>query len=84
MVVMRVAYEQVFYQRAGECVRGIRQRVDHGWQITEIRGSHDGPFLVIFRIDGVDTPSRRSALASEPAPTVAESTRPARPTAWPS
>jgi len=54
MVVMRVAYEQVSYQRADECVRGIRERVDQGWQITEIRGGHGGPYLVIFRMDEVD------------------------------
>jgi hypothetical protein len=55
MVVMRVAYEQVSYERPDECVRGIRERIDHGWQITEIRGSQSGPFLVIFRMDEADT-----------------------------
>lgn len=51
MVVMRVAYEQVSYQRPDECVQGIRERVAHGWYITEIRGGQGGPFLVIFRMD---------------------------------
>ena len=54
MTVKHVAYEQASYHRPAECIRGIRQHIDHGWQITEIRGGHEGPYLVVFRMDDVN------------------------------
>ena len=54
MAVKHVVYEQTSYRHPNDCVTGIRQHIDHGWQITEIRGSHDGPYLVVFRLEDVD------------------------------
>lgn len=50
-MVTHVAYIQSDYRTAEDCLRGIREHVDLGWQISQIRGAQAGPFVVIFRME---------------------------------
>jgi hypothetical protein len=50
-MVSRVAYDLREYRRPQECVAGIREHVEHGWAVAEIRGRPAGPFVVTFRIE---------------------------------
>ena len=50
-MVTHVAYMQEQYRTPDECLRGIREHVDHGWQISQIRGAQGGPFVVLFRME---------------------------------
>ncbi len=50
-MVAHVAYVQEEYRTADECLRGIREHVDQGWKISQIRGPEHGPYVVIFRMD---------------------------------
>jgi hypothetical protein len=49
MAVTHVAYEQSWYRKAEDCLRAIRFRTEHGWQVSELRGPDRGPFVVVFR-----------------------------------
>jgi hypothetical protein len=51
LMVTHVSYIQAEYRTPEECVRGIREHVDQGWRISQIRGAEHGPYVVIFRMD---------------------------------
>ena len=51
-MVTHVAYRQEQFKRPEECLAAIRTSVELGWQVSEIRGSGRGPFVVVFRMDG--------------------------------
>jgi len=46
-----VAYEVEQHRDATACLAAIRQRVDDGWHIVEIRGTEAGPYVVVFGRD---------------------------------
>ena len=51
LMVKHVSYTQATYTSAGDCVSGIREHVDLGWRVSQIRGPRSGPFAVLFRMD---------------------------------
>ncbi len=50
-MVTHVAYEEIQVQTAAVFVEVVRQHVERGWQISQVRGPRGGPFLVVFRKD---------------------------------
>ena len=46
-----VAYVEHHFSTAASCVRGIRELVDLGWNVVQLRGGTNGPFLVVCRKD---------------------------------
>lgn len=57
LVVLRVAYQEEQYSTPERCLAGIRQYVDRGWDVSQLRGPAHGPFVVVFRIeDNMDEP----------------------------
>lgn len=51
-MVTHVAYDPVQCRTARDCVETIRNYVELGWKVTQVRGPKDGPFYVVFRKDG--------------------------------
>ncbi|MEP6871806.1 MAG: hypothetical protein ABI939_08155 [Anaerolineaceae bacterium] len=51
-MVKHVSYTQANYTTSEDCVSGIREYVDLGWRVSQIRGTRHGPFAVLFRMDG--------------------------------
>jgi hypothetical protein len=49
--VRRLTYVHQRYADGTRCVAGIRERLQDGWQVTQIRGGETGPFLVVFQKD---------------------------------
>jgi hypothetical protein len=52
--VIHLLYEPRQYPEVEECLSGIRDHVDRGWQVSEIRGSGKGPYFVLFRREEPD------------------------------
>lgn len=52
-MVTHVAYEEYRFRNSEECLAAIRRFVDLGWQISQVRGPADGPFVVLVRKDEV-------------------------------
>lgn len=50
-MVTTVAYQEEQYPTAERCVAGIRLYVDRGWEVSQLRGPVQGPFVVLFRIE---------------------------------
>jgi hypothetical protein len=50
-MVTRVAYDERSYRSADECLVAIREHLEVGWNVVQLRGSGAGPFLVLFRKD---------------------------------
>jgi hypothetical protein len=50
-MVRHVSYFEARYDCAARCVQGIRERIALGWNIVELRGPVNGPFLVLYRMD---------------------------------
>ncbi len=48
-VVTKVAYDQREYAEPDTCLAGIRERLALGWDIVQLRGPGNGPFVVLFR-----------------------------------
>jgi hypothetical protein len=64
-VVTTVAYQEEQYPTAERCVAGIRRYVDRGWEVSQLRGPVQGPFVVLFRIeDRPDAPPAASAAGA--------------------
>ncbi len=67
MIVQRLAYEQAVYRLPRECVHGIQEHLNRGWEISDLAGAADGPYLVIFRkpaADGDREPATSGTLTS--------------------
>ncbi|MBI2764649.1 MAG: hypothetical protein HYX53_01920 [Chloroflexi bacterium] len=47
-----VAYDEETYDTADGCLLAIKEHVEKGWLVMQIRGPHNGPFLVAYRMDG--------------------------------
>ncbi len=54
LVPSHVAYLHELYPNAARCVEGIRAKVTAGWHVSQVRGPHDGPFAVVYRMDDFD------------------------------
>jgi hypothetical protein len=52
-VTQHITYREERYDTAAGCIRGIRDLVALGWSVVEVRGAAGGPFLVVWRKDGV-------------------------------
>lgn len=52
-MVIVVAYQELKLRSAVECVEAIREHVEQGWGVSQVRGPKGGPFLVLFRKDDV-------------------------------
>ncbi len=50
-MVTKVAYDERSYRDADECLNAIREHLEFGWNVVQLRGSGSGPFLVLFRKD---------------------------------
>jgi hypothetical protein len=50
-VIKYVSYREEHYSSPAHCVRGIRDLVQLGWVIVEVRGPEKGPFFVLCRKD---------------------------------
>ncbi len=50
-MIEHVAYREEHYSTARSCLRGIREQLVLGWTLVELRGSFDGPFLALWRMD---------------------------------
>lgn len=52
-MVTLVSYQEITVRSAVACVEAIRERVDLGWLVSQVRGPKEGPFTVLFRKDDV-------------------------------
>ena len=50
-MVKHVSYTQATYTDSEHCVSGIREHVEQGWSVSQIRGPVHGPFAVLLRMD---------------------------------
>ena len=50
-MVKHVSYTHATYTDSEHCVSGIREHVEQGWSVSQIRGPVHGPFAVLFRMD---------------------------------
>ena len=50
-MVTHVAYIELHAASANECLETIRERIELGWQLSQIRGPRNGPFAMIFRMN---------------------------------
>jgi hypothetical protein len=46
-----VSYNEVRCNDERTCIRVIRDLLDRGWQLTQIRGGSHGPYSVVVRKD---------------------------------
>jgi hypothetical protein len=60
-MVFHVAYREERYKSPEHCVAGIRQYVAQGWDICELRGPSNGPYVVLFRIEDEQHPAEFAA-----------------------
>ncbi|MEP7216696.1 MAG: hypothetical protein ABI782_10625 [Anaerolineaceae bacterium] len=73
-MVKHVSYTQANYTTPEDCVMGIREYVDLGWRVSQIRGTRHGPFAVLFRMDDPSSPSQADADRAAAQPPVAPTT----------
>ncbi|MGH2631811.1 MAG: hypothetical protein ACRDG3_00245 [Tepidiformaceae bacterium] len=50
-MVTHVAYIELHPSNAHECLETIREQLELGWQLCQVRGPRTGPFAVLFRMD---------------------------------
>lgn len=50
-MISHVSYHEIQCSDAIACMTTIREMIDLGWQISQIRGGRNGPYLLIFRKD---------------------------------
>ena len=51
-MLTKVAYDERTYPNPVVCLGAIRERIQLGWNVVQLRGPDKGPFLVVFRKDG--------------------------------
>lgn len=50
-VIRHIRYDQESYRDAGECVLGIRHRLESGWWLSGIEGPVRGCYIATFGIE---------------------------------
>ena len=50
-MLTKVAYDERTYPNPRRCLEAIREHIDLGWNVVQLRGPGDGPFVVLFRKD---------------------------------
>jgi len=50
-MVTHVSFIEIHAGGPRECVEAIRERLELGWQLCQVRGPKSGPFALIFRMD---------------------------------
>lgn len=50
-MVTHIAYQEERYRTAERCVAGIREYIDRGWDVSDLSGPLQGPFIVVFRLE---------------------------------
>jgi len=51
-MVTHIAYIELHAASADECLETIREQLELGWHLCQVRGPRSGPFAVLFRVDG--------------------------------
>lgn len=50
-MVTRLSYSEEIYRTAQDCLTGIREYLERGWELSQLEGSGPGPFFVVFRME---------------------------------
>ncbi|MBN9494589.1 hypothetical protein J0H33_14770 [bacterium] len=50
-MVSHVSHWEERFTSPETCPGAIRRYIDHGWQVSQVRGPRHGPFVVLFRMD---------------------------------
>lgn len=50
-MITHLTYSEEHYRTAAECVNGIRRYFERGWELSQIRGPKQGPFVALFRLE---------------------------------
>ena len=50
-MVTHLTYSEEHYADAAACLSGIRKYYERGWELCQIRGPANGPFIVLFRME---------------------------------
>lgn len=50
-MVSHVSYQEEHFTTSDRCLDAIRQHIERGWQVVQVRGPSHGPFVVMFGID---------------------------------
>ena len=50
-MVTHLSYSEETYRTAEDCLAGIRGYLERGWELSQLRGARNGPFLAIFRME---------------------------------
>lgn len=54
-MVTHLVYREEHSPDAQSCIAHIRQRLDLGWMLTQVRGPATGPFAVLYYVEAGDT-----------------------------
>ncbi|MEO8540823.1 MAG: hypothetical protein ABI577_13870 [bacterium] len=49
-MVTHLSYIEETYRNAEQCLAGIRSHIEHGWELSQLRGPQHGPYLAVFRM----------------------------------
>ncbi len=48
-MVTKVSYDERVYPEPAKCLAAIREHLTVGWDVVQLRGPSNGPFVVVFR-----------------------------------